>query len=55
MNQTYVNRTVQWIVMVFLFFCGPLGWVLIYLLWTKWNPSASKAKAAPKKKSAKKA
>ena len=68
MNDSTLTRTIQWTVMVVLVFFGPLGWVLIYLLWKQWNPTAphkkssvgAKPKAkkatvkAPAKKSAKK-
>lgn len=59
MNDTHLARTVQWIVIIFLLFCGPLGWVLIYLLWKQWNPTApikkstGNAKAKTKKAAAK--
>lgn len=39
-NDPTLVRTLQWIVIVVLVFFGPLGWVLIYLLWRQWNLSA---------------
>lgn len=55
MDNTQIMRTLQWLLIIFLIFCGPIGWILIYLLWKQWNPKLpfSKARASKAKKSAK--
>lgn len=53
MNKDYAVRTLQWIIIVFLLFAGPIGWILIYLLWKQWNPTAPLKKSAAKPKAKK--
>lgn len=52
MKNEHLARTLQWIIIVFLLFAGPIGWILIYLLWKQWNPAASLKKGAAKAKPA---
>lgn len=53
MNKDQAVRTLQWIIIVFLLFTGPIGWILIYLLWKQWNPTAPLKKSAAKPKTKK--
>lgn len=37
MKRTYFIRTIQWLVFLLLVVCGPVGWIVAYLLWREWN------------------
>ena len=55
MNHTKRERTMQWILFMFLFLFGPIGWIAIYFLWKRWNPQTNikSVKGASKKKTTK--